>query len=103
MALFNMWDYELTLEQIQEIDCNTTGNLLSMSDMVIKGPAEFTEENITCREGRFTFSSLCIVNSVIEQFLLMIIEWALLVTYATQHPNSEVHFLKLQLDILLSE
>ena len=43
-----MWDYELTEDDILRIDCHTSGTLLSMSDMSILGPANYSEENIPC-------------------------------------------------------
>ena len=46
VALFNMWDYELNSDQVMAIDCTLEGNLLTMIDMSIKGPAMFTEELI---------------------------------------------------------
>ena len=46
VALFNMWDYELNSDQVMAIYCTLEGNLLTMIDMSIKGPAMFTEESI---------------------------------------------------------
>ena len=51
VALFNMWDHEKTLSELRHIDCFSQGNILSMSNMSILGPAEFTEENVPCETG----------------------------------------------------
>ena len=45
-AMFNMWDHELSRDQINFIDFNTPGNLLTSADMSIEGPAIYSYENI---------------------------------------------------------
>ena len=50
IALFNMWNYELSLSELILIDCTTKGQLLSMSEMSIRGPANYSEEDIPCSE-----------------------------------------------------
>ena len=46
IAMFNMWDHELSRDQINFIDFNTPGNLLTSADMSIEGPAIYSYENI---------------------------------------------------------
>ena len=53
IAMFNMWDHELLMDQISSIDFSSTGNLLTMTDMSIKGPATYSYENILCITGLF--------------------------------------------------
>ena len=43
VALFNMWDRAFTEDEVNSIDCLSEGNLLSMSDMSVLGPANLTE------------------------------------------------------------
>ena len=38
-ALFNMWDYVLSIGDLRKVNCNTKGNLLTMNNMAIGGPA----------------------------------------------------------------
>ena len=51
VALFNMWDYEFTADQVHQFYCETQGNILSMANMTILGPANFTEEDVPCTPG----------------------------------------------------
>ena len=46
IAMFNMWDHELSRDQVNFIDFNTTENFLTMADMSIEGPAIHSYENI---------------------------------------------------------
>ena len=48
VALINMWDYELSYEEISKFSCTSRGNLLTMDDMEISGPSLFTEELVPC-------------------------------------------------------
>ena len=52
VALFNMWDRAFTEDEVNSIDCLSEGNLLSMSDMSILGPADLTEEHVPCETGK---------------------------------------------------
>lgn len=57
LALFNMWDHELTLDAIQQVsehDCHAKGNLLSMSGMSLGGSASYIQEDIECGGELFT-------------------------------------------------
>ena len=44
--MFNMWDLELTYDQVKAIDCISEGNLLTMTSMSIAGPVDFSDESI---------------------------------------------------------
>ena len=46
IAMFNMWDHELSRDQVNFIDFNTTENFLTMADMSIEGPAFYSYEKI---------------------------------------------------------
>lgn len=58
LAMFNMWDYERTLENIQNLDCESQGNLLTMSNLSIGGPANFTMEDVPCETSKSIFINL---------------------------------------------
>lgn len=51
IALFSMWDYELTYEEFRDVNCLTKGNLLNMDDLSIMGPANLTLEDVPCASG----------------------------------------------------
>lgn len=53
IALFSMWDYELSYEEITALSCLTQGNLLGMSDLSIMGPANFTLDDVPCTPGKW--------------------------------------------------
>ena len=55
VALFNMWDRAFTEDEVNSIDCLSEGNLLSMSDMSVLGPANLTEEHVPCETGKERF------------------------------------------------
>ena len=52
VALFNMWDRAFTEDEVNCIDCLSEGNLLSMSDMSVLGPANLTEVHVPCGTGK---------------------------------------------------
>ena len=58
-----MWSYELSLNELILIDCTTKGQLLSMSEMSIRGPANYSEEDIPCSETGKPKKSSTRVNS----------------------------------------
>ena len=48
VALINMWDYKLPLQKLRRMTCSTKGNLKSMDDMSISGPANFSDQDVPC-------------------------------------------------------
>ena len=52
VALFNMWDKEMTEDEVKAIDCSSEGNLLSMSDTLILGPSGYMPEEVPCETGK---------------------------------------------------
>ena len=47
-----MWDRAFTEDEVNSIDCLSEGNLLSMSDMSVLGPANLTEVHVPCETGK---------------------------------------------------
>lgn len=41
-AWFNMWDYELTSDQVNALTCYDEGNVVTLTDMSLGGAAHFT-------------------------------------------------------------
>lgn len=54
IALFNMWDSELSLEEIRILGCESRGNILTMSNMIIGGPTFLTTEDVPCELGMWS-------------------------------------------------
>ena len=52
VALFNMWDRAFTDNEVNSIDCLSQGNLLSMANMSVLGPANLTEVHVPCETGK---------------------------------------------------
>lgn len=50
VAGFNMWDYELTADQMNALTCESEGNLVSPSTLQLGGTASYTYENFDCGE-----------------------------------------------------
>lgn len=48
VAMFNMWNRELGLAEIQSFGCMTEGNVLTMGDLFIVGDAEFSTTLFDC-------------------------------------------------------
>ena len=55
VALFNMWDMAFSEDEVNSINCLSQGNLLSMSDMSVLGPANLTEVHVPCETGKDRF------------------------------------------------
>ena len=49
MAWFNVWNYEMTLAQLNALDfCRDEGNLVTQSAMLKEGGGFITMENFQC-------------------------------------------------------
>ena len=48
VAPLNMWDKEMTEDEVKSIDCSSEGNLLSMTDTLILGPFCCMPEEVPC-------------------------------------------------------
>ena len=46
IAWLNMWDYEMSINQINALTCESIGNILTQTDMQIYGAAGFTYNDI---------------------------------------------------------
>ena len=62
IAMFYMWDHELSRDQKNFIDFNTTGNLLTMADMSIEGPAIYSYENILSIIGLYDMCNSRVIS-----------------------------------------
>ena len=67
VALFNMWDMEMSENEIKSVNCVPEGNLLSMFDMLTLGPADFSEEQVPCESDLQllpSYSCFLVINFV---------------------------------------
>ena len=46
IAWLNMWDYEMSINQINALTCESIGNIFTQTDMQIYGAAGFTYNDI---------------------------------------------------------
>ena len=56
-ALFNMWDYVLSIDDLRKVNCNTKGHLLTMNNMATGGPAALSFEDVPCDRGEYSEKS----------------------------------------------
>ena len=64
MAGFNMWDYELTVDQMNLLTCESEGNLVSSAQLQLGGEATYSYENFECGEcWLMTSTSVLQVNN----------------------------------------
>lgn len=61
-----MWDYEQSIHMIEEFDCLSQGNLLTISDLTMGGPMNFTSEYVPCEIGEYSYSKNIILNLLTE-------------------------------------
>lgn len=55
VAWLNLWDYEMSLDELNALTCESEGNLVTQSEMSISGAASFTyDESFAC--GKYEFS-----------------------------------------------
>ena len=60
VAWLNMWDYEMSLEEINSLTCESEGNILTQTDMLLYGGAEFTyTDSFQCGKIVDVFSCPC--------------------------------------------
>lgn len=62
-AMLNLWDHELSLENVEALSCSSQGNLLTMSNMSIGGPASFTTEDVPCETGKLSIHGTSNTNT----------------------------------------
>lgn len=53
VAGFNMWGYELTVEQINLLTCESAGNLVTSSQLQLGGRATYSYEDFECGKCPF--------------------------------------------------
>ena len=60
-ALFNMWDYDMTRDELNAVGCRSEGNILKMSDMTIHG-ASYSQEELPCGTCKLQHCCLLIIR-----------------------------------------
>ena len=58
LALFNLWSYELSLDDIQAVNCLTHGDVASMDELSLLGFAHIRWEDVPCRPGEIVILSI---------------------------------------------
>lgn len=58
LAMFNMWDRELTLAELQNHYCQTQGNLLTVMNLTVAGPADLKMMDVPCEACEWLRASL---------------------------------------------
>lgn len=48
VALFNMWSYEMSLQQLNSLTCDSVGDMVTQTDMQIGGSSQFSYEVFDC-------------------------------------------------------
>lgn len=65
VAGFNMWDYELTVGQMNALTCETEGNLIATSQLQLGGTASYTYEDFDC--GKYLeFIQSSLIDSLVK-------------------------------------